>query len=68
MKEIDILQENIVTEVQIGCSCCKDQKSGYFIDEYDFSEKLIEIGWRATQSGKVYCPTCAAKKLKPKKQ
>jgi len=66
MKEIDWLQEEILIEASILCTSCKLRRGNINIDDYSFAELLIAEGWRHTPNN-VYCPSCAKKKLKPRK-
>jgi Zn finger protein HypA/HybF involved in hydrogenase expression len=59
----DDLIESILSEHSITCDKCKDTLSEYNTDEYFFSERLFNLGWRVTNSN-TYCPKCASKKLK----
>lgn len=66
-EEQEILWQAIETAMTITCLSCKTlEKSQTFKDEFDFSESLIEKGWRTTWKLKIYCPECAKKqRMKP---
>lgn len=66
MKEVDILQEQIVVECTVQCTKCRKTQVDMQTDEFYFADELMEGGWRATKNN-VYCPECAKKHLKSNK-
>ena len=65
--QLENLSESILVEVSIECDKCKKVNGAQFTDEYYFAEELYSEGWRCP-AGKVYCPVCAKKYLKPVKK
>ena len=57
------LYEIIITENVIFCNGCSE-KDSISCDPENAADYFFNEGWRVTRSQKVYCPECAAKKLK----
>lgn len=55
------LYEFVMTESSLRCDNCHEEGTTFMNDYAE--EHFFKKGWRATKS-KVYCPTCAKKKLK----
>lgn len=66
-KEIDRLSESIEITATIDCSKCTEIGALFGVDEYEAAHSFSDDGWRITQSGNIYCPQCASKKLRPRK-
>ena len=65
-RELFNMLDNVYSEHTVMCSLCGDHLSQLNTDDHDFAERCIRDGWRATDNN-VYCPSCASKRLKPKK-
>lgn len=63
-KEIKTIVESVTVLVTIQCDNCSAMKEMQFFTEDEAGEHFHNEGWRAPRS-LVYCPKCAAKKLKP---
>lgn len=59
------LEDWIETTHSITCSKCRDGVDNHMGDEYQAAEGFFNDGWRSTGAN-VYCPNCAALKLKSK--
>lgn len=57
------LYEDIHSMVDITCNHCGLNNHYHNLDEYDACDVFFKDGWRSTTNN-VYCPKCAAKKLK----
>ena len=67
MTELERIDKAIVIDLSIKCSKCNKISGGWCYNEYNFSEDLLELGWRATVKN-IYCPECAKKYLKNEKR
>lgn len=68
MKEEDRINESIHTIQELQCTNCKIIGTEHNIDDWCAATSFYKKNWRATKNNNIYCPDCASKKLKPRKQ
>ena len=65
--DVDLLYNVVELTASIRCTNCGVTDTTIAIDEYESADTFYDRGWLATIYGNAYCPDCAKKKLKRKK-